>query len=99
MSVNNIEIKIRDNKKYSEYSQTEKEIFEAYRDSMLMIFPTNEDGKSFPDETIDVVEKTAFVFVDKFPEKVKNPPTIAQIVLAVTAAMPAPTTTESSTPK
>lgn len=73
-------IQILNIEKYASYTQNEKEMFEAYRDSMILLFPVYSAG--YDDEVIELVENAAFIFVDKFPELVKNPPPPAPAVPA-----------------
>lgn len=84
MAVNGINIKISDTKNFTKLNVIEKGLFEAFRDSILLIFPTEDDNKSFSDETILYCEKSAFEFVDKLPDEIRNPPTIEKLIEALT---------------
>lgn len=94
--VNNLEINVLDVIKFNTLTIIEKQIFEAYRDSLLIIFPTEEGALSFDTLTIQYVERSAFEFVDKLPVEVKNPITIEQILLVVTPLITAASAASTS---
>lgn len=59
--------------KYLEYTPNEKALFEAHRDATIEMFKLP-NTEVVDQELIEMAERGAFVFVDKFPEEVKNPP-------------------------
>lgn len=60
--------------KYAGYTQNEKEMFEAHRDATIEMFKYPRNSDIIDSELIEMAERAAFVFVDKFPDEVKNPP-------------------------
>ena len=70
------DIKIFDTKFFGTLTDTEKSIYLAHRNSMLIIFPTDEKTKTYDDEILELVEKSSKVFVSGLPDHVRNPPPV-----------------------
>lgn len=59
--------------KYNKLEAIEKELFDAYSKSTIMLFADSEsESGDYPKEIIEIIEKIAFVFVELLPSDLKN---------------------------
>ena len=61
--------------KFLELTENEQKLFEAYRESQLIMFP--KWNGEFDQETLNMTEDAAFKFVELYPEELKEPPVLA----------------------
>ena len=72
--------KIINSKKFEDYSQIEKQLFECFRNAQLLGMPLlNDNGEIsdtgyYDDDTIAYCENYAFAVVDNFPKDILFPP-------------------------
>lgn len=60
--------------KFLQLEETEQKLWEAQKHSLLSLFPKY--NGVYDDETINIVEDAAFIFVDFYPEDLLNPPVL-----------------------
>ena len=61
--------------KFLELTEIEQQLFEAFRESQLIMFP--KWSGEYDIETLQMTEDAAFKFVDLYPEDLKEPPQTA----------------------